>query len=107
MSQADEYIPNAREAVIGYFGGNHNNACRERCVKCSDVEPLTDPRPVYGGYSDDEVPYECDHCGISFGTLSAMCQAEHDEQQARWARESRVEYVIEMGATAAIRCRVY
>lgn len=105
---ADPYIPSARDATIGFFGGNARGACRTRCVACSeDVEPLTDPRRVYGGKPGEVGEDECDLCGAFFEALSALCQWEHDEQQARWARESRVDHVIEMGCVSMVRCRVY
>ena len=104
----DEYIPNARDATVGYFGRNAHGWFRSYCVCCNDAEPLTEATRIYGGKpGTGEVEGECDVCRVTFENLSERCQQEHDEQQARWARESRVEYVIEMGAVSGIRCRVY
>lgn len=110
---AEPYISNARDAIVAYCGGS-SGCYRTRCVTCFDATPLTDPDRVYGdcyvptgplGSVDDTEA--CDTCGVTIADLSARCQREHDDQQRRWARESRIDHVIEMGMVAAVRCRVY
>lgn len=49
---------------------------------------------------------ECSTCGVSILALSARCQREHEDQQARWAR-ARVGVIVEYGVQAELRCRVY
>ena len=107
---ADEaHIPNARDTVVGVSGRNGHGWFRTYCGACDAAEPLTGQRdPIWGGKpGTGEVEGACDCCRVSFDDLSARQQQEHDDQQAKWSRESRVEYVIEMGCVSAIRCRVY
>ncbi len=83
-------------------------------MTCCDTSPLTAPSKVYGdgfvgepaeiGSAEEE---HCDLCDVSIAELGARCQREHEEQQDRWARESRVEWLDEYGVLAAVRCRVY
>jgi len=119
---ADEpYKASARVSTVAYFGRNAGaRLLRTHCVTCCDDHPLTSddgtgpPHRVYGdlfvpdgpegSVPDDE---RCDICNVSILALSQMCQAEHEEQQARWARTIPVHTVEEMGCVSAIRCRVY
>ncbi len=117
MSRADEiaalasgeaYVSNARSVHIGYFGRNENGSWRCYCYGCNERSPLTQADPIWGEYPDRASREEkCDVCGTVLQQIADWQQAAHDAQQARWARESRVEYVVEMGAVAGIRCRVY
>ncbi len=117
MSEA--YIPNARDAVIAYFGRNPAGNLRCYCVTCNDAEPLTDANKVYGdlnyaeplahgkgSYDSWDTCDQCEVCWVSLLSLSQSCQREHDEQQARF-RRGPITYVVEMGMPGAIRCRVY
>lgn len=107
------YIPSARDAVVGYFGRNPAGNLRAYCVCCNESEPLQDAARVYGdlyvstgplgSLEADEV---CDGCGTAFLVLSEACQAEHDAQQAEWAR-GPLTHVVEMGMVGQVRCRVY
>jgi hypothetical protein len=111
----EQYIPNARDAVIAYFGRTSYGALRVHCVRCNEVSPLADASKVYGDlYVAEPAPVgqcddgeECDMCRVRLLALSQACQQEHDEQQARWARVARPTVMIEYGVPAAIRCRVY
>jgi hypothetical protein len=96
---SDKYIPHARDVIVGW---SVRYGQRTYCTVC---EP-TGTEPIYGG-KEGEVDGECDRCHCTFADRSRLIEVAHDEQQRRWGRESRIEYVIEMGATAAIRCRVY
>ena len=113
------YIPNARDAVIAYFGRNASGNLRCYCVTCNDKSPLTDAHKVYGdldfaepltngrgSYDSWDTCDQCEVCWTSLLKLSQMCQREHDEQQARFARGPTLA-LVEYGVTAAIRCRVY
>lgn len=117
---SDTYIPNARDTIVGYFGAS-GSVLRQHCVKCNDKDPLTSYGPgatkapyrifgdLYVATGDmDRIGSEgcCDRCGVSFLTLSLTCQREHDEQQARFARQP-VHVVVEYGVRTAVRCRVY
>ena len=110
---SETYIPNARDAVIAYFGTTSWGAYRVRCVVCCDADPLANPAKVYGDLFVPSGPENraedaetCEACGVSLLSLSQSCQREHDEQQARFAR-GPITHVVEMGMTGAIRCRVY
>ena len=116
---SETYIPNARDAVIAYFGRNHTGNLRCYCVRCNDAEPLTDASKVYGdldqpepltngrgSYGSWDTCDQCEVCWVSLLSLSQSCQQEHDEQQERF-RRGPITHVIEMGMTGAIRCRVY
>ena len=107
------YIPSARDAVIAYFGRNHLGFLRCYCVRCNDLTPLASADRIYGdlyvptgpdGRAEDS--QECDACGVQLLDLSRACQAEHDAQQAEWAR-GPVTHVVEMGMVGAVRCRIY
>ncbi len=105
---SEVYVGTARDVHIGYCGRNEAGGVRERCYPCHVEAPLSDPQVIWGEYPDRaEREQTCDRCGRVLQEIADDQQAAHDMQQARWARASRVEYVIEMGATAAIRCRVY
>ena len=119
MSATEQYIPSARDAVVGYFGRNSAGYCRSHCVQCNDKYPLTDTNRIYGdlyvsdgpdlgpGTIDRMTPDgQCDTCGVTFLSLSEQCQREHDEQQARWS-QLPVTHVVEMGMLGAVRCRIY
>jgi len=117
----EAYIPNARDATVGFFGRTSGGVLRCYCVTCNDKSPLGSygpggtigPDRIYGDIyvptgehnrvADDE---RCDSCGVTFLTLSEMCQREHDEQQARWAR-GPVTALVEYGIRAGVRCRIY
>jgi len=116
---SEQYIPNARDAVIAYFGRNQAGNLRCYCVRCNDSEPLTDAVKVYGdldqpeplthgrgSYGSWDTCDQCEVCWTSLLELSRRCQAEHDEQQKRFAR-GPITHVVEMGMVGAIRCRVY
>lgn len=107
------YIPNARNSVIGLFGRNSHGWFRAKCVCCNDECPLTDSDKIYGdlyvasGPRNRAEPEDCcDICGVAFIALSEQCQAEHDAQQLRFARQP-IHVAIEYGIQTAIRCRVY
>ncbi len=115
----EAYIPNARDAVIAYFGRNADGNLRCHCVRCNDTSPLTDARKVYGdtnipepltygrgSYGNWDTCDQCEMCWTSLLALSQSCQREHDEQQARFAR-GPITHVIEMGMVSDIRCRIY
>lgn len=119
MSSAEEYIPSARDAIVGYFGRNSSRNLRSLCVTCNDRHPLTDTSRIYGDLYVSDGPDlgpgtidrmspdgRCDICGVTFLSLSEQCQREHDEQQARWSRLP-VTHVVEMGMVGAVRCRIY
>ncbi len=103
---APEYIPSARDTVIGFFGRNAAGNCRTYCARRHAACPLAAPERVWGG-KPGESPETCDLCHISFETISAAVQSEHDAQQDEWARGLRVEYVLEYGVAPTVRCRVY
>jgi hypothetical protein len=115
----EQYIPRARDAVVAYFGRNTAGNLRVHCITCCDEHPLTDPRKVYGdldqpgplthgrgSYGSDDTCDQCEVCWTSLLKLSQMCQAEHDEQQARWSK-GPITHLVEYGVTAAPRCRIY
>ncbi len=112
---SDHYIPNARDAVIAYVGGNTSGRYRLHCCTCLTEHPLASAQRIYGGdYYVSEGPWDraseadqCDICGVTLQSLSERCQREHDEQQARWARTAAPTMLVEYGVQAAIRCRVY
>lgn len=57
---------------------------------------------------DVHCPEGCDRCGTSWLILSVCCDREHEDQQARWAREARGHTpLIEYGIVSEPRCRVY
>lgn len=116
---SETYIPNARDAVIAYFGRNASGNLRCYCVRCNDESPLTDARPVYGdlnypeplahgrgSYDSWDTCDQCEVCWTSLRSLSESCQREHDEQQARFAR-GPITHVVEMGMVGQVRCRIY
>lgn len=110
----EEYIPGARNSIMGYFGAS-NGVLRQHCVTCNDKHPLTaygppdrltEPHRIYGepyGTGDDGC---CDVCGVTFLSLSQRCQREHDEQQERFAKLP-THTLIEYGVHTMVRCRVY
>lgn len=114
----EEYIPSARDAIVGYFGRTASGVLRSYCVTCNDKLPLGG----YDGHGPDRVYGDlyvasgrldrmtedgaCDECGVTFLSLSESCQREHDEQQTRWAR-GPITHVVEMGMVGAVRCRIY
>lgn len=100
---ADKYIPNARDAVVGYC----DKLGYVRCVTCCD-RLGTEMRRGHEVYGDlvDTTESACDSCGVTFLALSESCQREHDEQQAKWAR-GPITHVVEMGMVGAVRCRIY
>jgi hypothetical protein len=116
---SEEYTPNARDAVVAYFGRNASGNLRCHCVRCNDTSPLTDASKVYGDLDQPE-PFahgrgsyggwdtceRCEVCWTSLLRLSQLCQQEHDDQQARWSR-GPVHHVVEMGLVGQIRCRIY
>lgn len=115
----EQYISNARDAVVAYFGRNPAGNLRCYCVRCNDAEPLSDAAKVYGDLDTPEplslavghwgtvdTCEACDACSVSLRELSRRCQAEHDEQQARWAR-APITHVVEMGMLGMVRCRIY
>ena len=115
----EKYIPSARDAVVAYFGRNTAGNLRCHCVRCCDEHPLTDASKVYGdtdqpepmthgrgSYGSWDTCDQCEVCWTSLRQLSRMCQAEHDEQQARWAR-GPITHVVEMGVPGMVRCRIY
>lgn len=121
MSEQEAYIPNARDSIVGYFGKTPHGVLRAYCVRCHDKAPITGygpdgqhgPDRIYGdlyvatGERSRMEPSEyCDMCGVTFLSLSESCQREHDDQQARFARQP-VHYLNEYGVRALIRCRVY
>jgi hypothetical protein len=115
----EEYIPNARDATMGFYGQT-GYGYRARCVRCHDKHPLvSNVQRIYGDLYCSEAKecdawhidrvdagYACELCGVTFQALSEQCQREHDEQQARWARLP-VTHVVEMGMVGAVRCRIY
>lgn len=110
---SETYVPGARDAVVAYFGRDARRNLRCYCVRCNDAAPLTDASKVYGDLYVSEGDVEsmpdedvCDACGVALLELSRMCQREHDEQQARWARKS-ITHVVEMGMVGDVRCRIY
>jgi len=115
----EEYIPSARDAVVGYFGRNSSGNLRWQCVTCNDKHPLTDTSRIYGDLyvsggpdlgpgSTDRIDdlRRCDTCSVTFLSLSEQCQRDHDDQQSRWAKLP-VTHVVEMGMIGAVRCRIY
>lgn len=120
MTAAESYIPNARDAVIARFGRTSYGLLRCYCNACHDADPLapesglTEPARVYGDLyvaigSESRMGDEecCASCGVSLLGLSQRCQADHDDQQARWARIARPTVLLEYGLQSSIRCRVY
>lgn len=111
----DEYIPSARNAIVAYFGRNAAGNLRTHCNSCIDKgHVLTDASKIHGDLyiptGDRSLAEEdecCEVCGVALLALSRSCQQEHDEQQARWARASRVDHLLEYGIAGAVRCRVY
>lgn len=110
---SETYIPNARDAVVAYFGRNARGNLRCYCVRCNDESPLTNASKIYGdlyvALGDRDRAYDedrCDVCGVTLLQLSQMCQAEHDEQQARWAR-GPITDLVEYGVRTSPRCRIY
>lgn len=103
---SEDTIPSARDATIGYIGLNASKNTRTYCVTCKDKCPLDNASRIYGDAETDDGT-RCDMCGQSFFELSRMCQAEHEEQQSRWRRNHRVEWLDEMGVRTMVRCRVY
>ena len=111
---SDAYIPNTRDATIAWFGRNPAGNWRQHCCRCNDDTPLTEAARVYGDlYVAEPAPEGhvapsdvCDVCGVTLLALSQSCQAEHDAQQARWAR-GPVTGLVEYGITAFPRCRIY
>jgi hypothetical protein len=120
------YIPAARDAVIAYFGRpahggaglrTHCNTCIAAGHALHGYDGRAEPDKVHGdlltarsdGRDGDMLPdtEACDVCDVLLSTISAQCQAEHDAQQARWARIARPTVLIEYGIPAFIRCRVY
>ncbi len=101
-----DYIGTARETIVGIFGRNTAGNHREHCGACDLADPLTDTSPIYGG-KPGEVPGACDVCRVTWESLSARAQADHDRQQQEWSRESRVDTLIEMGVSSPCRWRVY
>lgn len=120
VSEMNEaYIPNARDAVVAYFGRNNAGNFRCYCVTCNDKSPLTDAAKIYGdcdqpepmtygrgSYGSDDTCDQCESCWTSLLSLSQRCQQEHNDQQARWAR-GPITHVVEMGMVGAVRCRIY
>lgn len=115
----ETYIPNARDAVVAYFGRNTQGNLRCYCVRCNDASPLTDASKVYGDldgpepvslarghWGSDDTCEMCEACYVPLLHLSRECQREHDEQQERF-RRGPITHVVEMGMVGAIRCRVY
>lgn len=117
----EAYIPNARDATVGLFGRNSSGLLRAHCVTCNDRDPLqAEIQRIYGDLYVQDTGREnsphgidrmnsdgrCDLCKVTFLSLSERCQAEHDDQQARWARLP-VTHVVEMGMIGAVRCRIY
>lgn len=117
----DAYIPNAHDATVGWFGRAASGSLRCYCITCNDKHPLasygpggtTGPDRIYGDLyvasgerNRVDEGEACDACGVTFLALSEMCQREHDEQQARWAREP-VTALVEYGVRAGVRCRIY
>ena len=115
----EAYIPNARDAVVAYFGRNASGNLRCHCVRCNDAAPLTDANAVYGdldqpepltngrgSYGSWDTCDQCEVCWASLLELSRACQREHDEQQARWAR-GPVTDLVEYGTRTSPRCRIY
>lgn len=112
LSDSETYIPTPRNATIGHFGRALDGRCRQYCLACSDkaqaLGTFAPSSPVYGGKPDTgENEGGCDLCGITWEEISVMCQRDHDEQQARWARTSAPTELHEMGCVSGIRCRVY
>lgn len=114
MSEPEAYIPSARDATVAYAGWTPDRRYRCYCVRCHDDTPLTDAARVYGDlYVAEPSPLgsvddgeRCDRCDVALLDLSRQCQADHDAQQARFARQP-VHALVEYGIPAAIRCRVY
>jgi hypothetical protein len=103
----EEYIPSARDAVVGYFGRNSSGNLRSLCVRCNDATPLTDTSRIYGDlYVSGGPDRSCDTCSVTFLSLSEQCQRDHDDQQSRWAKLP-ITHVVEMGMIGAVRCRIY
>ncbi len=108
VAASEVYVVGARDIHIGYFGRNEAGGFRSYCYGCHQESPLASPAPIWGEYPDRASHEEtCDMCGRDMQEIADDQQAAHDMQQARWSRMSRIDHVIEMGATAAIRCRVY
>lgn len=108
VAASEVYVENARGVHVGYFGRDELHRWRCRCYGCNLESPLTDSDPIWGEYPDRASrDVTCDSCGRILQEIADDQQAAHDMQQTRWARESRIDHVIEMGATAGIRCRVY
>ena len=106
----EAYIPTPRQAVIGVFGFYVDGIRRYRsyCHACNDRNPLEVESKIYGGKpGTGENVGSCDACGVTWERLSELCQRDHDEQQARWARTSAPTELHEMGCVSGIRCRVY
>ena len=105
---SEPYIPNAREAVIAYFGRDTRGNLRCYCVTCNDASPLASAHKVYGDLIADETHGNeaCDGCGVELLKLSQLCQAEHDAQQAKWAKQP-ITALVEYGIAAFPRCRIY
>ncbi len=104
---SDAFIPSARHCVIAQSGRDGAGRYRTHCNACLDERPLTDASDVYGSRDGDSDDGACDACGRTLAALSAVVNAARDAQQARWARDARVESLVEIGAAAGVRCRVY
>jgi hypothetical protein len=119
----EEYIPHARDSVVGRFGRtpwgvfrSYCNRCLASGSECHGYDGRTESDRVFGDMmtswsngSGDMLPdsEECDACRVPLATLAAQCEAEHRLQQARWARSSAPTVLVEYGIPAMVRCRVY
>lgn len=119
----EKYIPSARDTTFGRFGRDSYGFLRQHCNNCHDKHPLagydgrTEPDRIIGERDLDsmgtdqnsgsvDVTDACDVCGVLFIEIAKQCQREHDEQQARWAKQP-VTALVEYGIPAGVRCRIY
>jgi hypothetical protein len=47
-TEVEQYIPSARDAIVGYFGRNEHGYYRAKCLRCNDQAPFTNTAPIYG-----------------------------------------------------------